>query len=109
MLLSAVFLTLIVSLAAMILMNTQAKVQQRNSTLRLTAINLAKEQFALLESHSGASIPAEDLKSLNGGKDDSSTVTFEVHTAFNENLATVTVKWTFRNQPQEIIFRKIIP
>ncbi len=103
MLLSVVFLTLIVSLAAMILMNTQAKVQQRNSTLRLTAINLANEQFALLESNSGATIPAEDLKSGD--------VDFKVETSLSGGeliTATVKVKWTFKNQPQEIKFQKII-
>ena len=50
MLLSVVILTLITSFAAMILMNAAPRLTKPQSVLRLTAIHLANEQFAMLES-----------------------------------------------------------
>lgn len=49
-LLSVVFLTLITSFAALILLNAATRAQNPQSTLRLTALHLANEQFAQLES-----------------------------------------------------------
>ena len=109
MLLSAVFLTLIVSIMATILLNANAKVQQRNSTLYLTAINLANEQFALLESHSGLEIPAEDLKSYNGVKENSAPVVFKVSTIFQgADKVTVRVEWTVNGKTETFESTKTI-
>lgn len=101
--LSAIFLTLIVSIMAMILLNSNSKVQQRNSTLYLTAINLANEQFALLESSSNVEISAEDLKSFNGVSEDSSPVEFKIFTTpINESTYTVKVEWTVNGKTKNI-------
>ena len=93
MLLSAIFLTLIVSVMASILFNANAKVQQRNSTLYLTAINLANEQFAILESGANIEIPAEDKISYNGVKENSQPIEFRVSKNINGREVTVKVEW----------------
>ena len=49
-LLNVVFLTMITAFAAMILMNAAMRVKNPQSTLELTALYLANEQFAILES-----------------------------------------------------------
>ena len=119
MLLSVVFLTLIVSFVAQILLHANAKVQQRNSTAYLTAINLANEQFAELE---GQNLPAgnydflgdeSDLKSFNGVKADSEPLKFEVITEPKNNsgnlwTAKVTVKWTVGGKEKSVTSEKII-
>ena len=48
--LNVVFLTLITSFAAMILLNAAPRVRNSQSQLRLTALYLAEEKFAELES-----------------------------------------------------------
>ncbi len=121
MLLSVIFLTLVVSFGAQILLNANVKVQQRNSTLYLTAINLANEQFAEIESYAAAGKNPEtgfmgnpaDLESLNGVKEDSVPVKFEVETSYEnpgENLikAKVKVKWTIGGRENSIVSEKII-
>ena len=50
MLLNVIFLTLIISFAAMILLNAAPRVRNHHSTLELTALYLAQEQLAHLES-----------------------------------------------------------
>ena len=103
-LLNVVFLTLITSFAAMILLNTAPRVKNPQSTLRLTAIHLANEQFAQLESLAanhdlhGGSYPflgvQDDL--TNDSFHEKNPVKFIVETqiSVNGNLrtATVTVK-----------------
>ena len=127
MLLSVVFLTLIVSFSAQILLNANVKVQQRNSTLYLTAINIANEQFAEIESRVDADKYLEtefmgnpdDLKSFNGidtAKVEDGTavpIEFDVGTSYEsagENLikATVTVKWSVGGKEKSIKSQKII-
>lgn len=123
MLLSVIFLTLVVSTGAMILLHTKAKVQQRNSTLYLTAINLANEQFAELESRAAAGTlyggsydflgVAGDLQSFNGVKEDSPPAEFEVKTSVKnsgENLreVTVTVRWNDGGKENSITSEKIL-
>ena len=117
MLLSVIFLTLIVSLGAQILLNANVKVQQRNSTLYLTAINLANEQFAEIE---GQNLPAgsynflgdeKDLESRNGVREDSEPIKFNVETSVSgETLreVTVTVKWSVGDKENSIVSQKII-
>lgn len=109
MLLSAIFLTLIVSIMAAILFNANVKVQQRNSTLYLTAINLANEQFAILES--GATdldIPDEDKISYNGVKEDSQPIRFRVSKSINGSEVTVKVEWTVNGETKTFESTKTI-
>ena len=117
MLLSVVFLTLIVSIGAQILLNANVKVQQRNSMLYLTAINIANEQFAEIE---GQNLPAgiydflgndKDLESRNGVKEDSEPIKFDVETTVSgETLreVTVKVKWIVGGRENSIVAKKII-
>lgn len=108
MLLSAIFLTLIVSIMAAILFNANVKVQQRNSTLYLTAINLANEQFAILESDADIEIPDEDKISYNGVKEDSEPIRFRVSKSINGSEVTVKVEWTVNGENQTFESKKII-
>ena len=122
-----VFLTLIVSFGALILLNAKVRVQQRNSTLYLTAINLANEQFAEIESRASADKYLEtdfmgnpdDLKSFNGvstAKIEDGTavpIEFDVETSYEnagKNLikAKVTVKWSVGGKEKSIESQKII-
>ena len=95
--LNVIFLTVITSFAAMILFNAAPRVKNPQSTLRLTALYLANEQFAHLESlaASGEELPTnflgkpEDLISNNNGV----TTTFNVETKpNNSNPCKVKVK-----------------
>ena len=108
MLLSAIFLTLIVSIMAMILFNANAKVQQRNSTLYLTAINLANEQFAILESGANIEIPAEDKISYNGVKENSQPIIFRVSKNINGSAVTVKVEWEVNGETKTFESTKTI-
>ena len=98
MLLSAIFLTLIVSIMATMILNANAKIKQRNSTLYFTAINLANEQFAIIESGQPYSIPAEDLRSYNGVDEDSAPIIFEISTSHTGNKYTVKVEWNINGE-----------
>lgn len=108
MLLGAIFLTLIVSIMAAILFNANVKVQQRNSTLYLTAINLANEQFAILESGADIEIPDEDKISYNGVKENSEPIRFRVSKSINGSEVTVKVEWTVNGENQTFESKKII-
>ena len=99
MLISVVFLTLIVSFIAAMTLQTMTRAKNSDSALRLHAINLANEQFALIESGSDKNIPGDDLKSYGlyyKGAEKIPTE-FKVTTTSNDsgNLrkVTVTVKW----------------
>ena len=103
MLLNVVFLTLITAFAATILMNAAPRLKNPQSVLKLTAIHLANEQFAMLESKAAAGELAagsydflgvdEDLTTENYGA--GKPIKFEVATKVtaDNNLrnATVTV------------------
>lgn len=103
-LLNVIFLTVITSFAAMILLNAAPRVRNSHSTLRLTAIHLANEQFAHLESRaaSGMSIGGSygflgdktDLTSENFSAGAPTVFTVEAHVSgSNPHKATVTVSW----------------
>ena len=100
MLLNVVFLTLITSLAAMILMNAAPRARNPQSTLRLTAIYLANEQFAELESLA-ADENISGSYSFLGDKDDLTSnnlgagnpIEFEVTTTVSGGRAKVKVSW----------------
>ena len=99
-LLNVVFLTVITSFAAMILMNAAPRVKNHQSALRLTAIYLANEQFAELESLAAR----EDISGSQpflGDKDDLTSnnlsadnpIEFKVTTTVIGGRAKVKVSW----------------
>ena len=98
-LLSTVFLTLIVSFMAAMTLQAMTRVKNDDTALRLHAINLANEQFALIESGSAKNIPDEDLKSYGLYYKDAEKVPTEFHVTTNiissGNLreVKVTVTW----------------
>ena len=112
MLLSAVFLTLIVSFVAMMTLQTMMREKNSDASLQLQAINLANEQFALIESGSDKEIPAEDKKSYGLYRiNDLETKTpteFKVTTKiFGEgNLKEVEVIVTWKDR--KLSFKKLI-
>ena len=113
MLLSAIFLTLIVSFTAMMTLQAITQVQRGDASLRLHAMNLANEKFALIESGSSEDIPEEDLKSYGlYDKNDLKTktpITFKVTDTredIGENLYKITVTVTWQNEKLE--FEKVV-
>lgn len=112
MLLSAVFLTLILSFVAMMTLQTMTRTKNSDTALRLQAINLANEQFAIIESGFNSNIPAEDLKSygLYRTKDLENKTPIEFKVTSNISgegpLKEVTVTVTWENNHLE--FEKII-
>ena len=107
MFLSAIFLTLIVAIMAQIILTANAKVQHRNSTLYFTAVNLANEQFAMIEG-GGGNIPAEDKKSYNGMSEDAAPIIFNVSYTQAGNKYTVKVTWTVNGETEKFESTKII-
>ena len=113
MLLSAVFLTVIVSFTAMLTLQAITQVQRGDASLRLHAMNLANEKIALIESGSSEDIPEENLKSygLYSEKDlkTKTPIIFKVTDTredIGENLykVTVTVTW----QDEKLEFEKVV-
>ena len=107
MLLNVVFLTLITSFAAMILLNAAPRIKNPQATLRLTAIHLANEKFALIESKAASGvldlncpINSEDLTTKNFSE--TNPIEFTLSTSDNSsgNLHRVTVKveWTLNGR-----------
>ena len=107
MLLNVVFLTLITSFAAMILLNAAPRVKNPQAALRLTAIHLANEKFALIESKAASGvfdlncpINSEDLTTKNFSE--TNPIEFTLSTSDNSsgNLHRVTVKveWTLNGR-----------
>ena len=95
MLLSAVFLTLIVSFMAALTLQAVTYSHKNATADELTAINLADEQFAMIES-----LAAQDklsaVKNFNGVEDDvpgGFEVKTKVEGVGNLREVTVTVKW----------------
>lgn len=87
MLLNVVFLTLITSFAAMLLMNAAPRVRNREATLKLTAIHLANEQFAQLESMAAAGTEIFGVNNFLGDKND---LTTKNGVGTNEEIKTIT-------------------
>ena len=113
-LLNVVFLTLITSFAAMILLNAAPRVRNPQSTMRLIALNLANEQLAQLEANAaaGESIGGgsflgsnSDLTNDSFRSEDSPTV-FTVETTISGSGtlrdAKVKVKWQFGGKNFEV-------
>ena len=103
MLLNVIFLTLITSFAAMILFNAAPRIKNPQSVLRLTAVHLANEQFALIESKAAAGnldlnckIESEKLTTKNFGE--GKPITFsvtptEISSDENFHVVKVTIQW----------------
>ena len=99
--LDVIFLTVITALAATILMNAAPRIRNSQSTLQLTALYLANEQFAYLESRaaSGESLPTkflgepEDLiaKNFETGKQIKFIVDTQINDSSNPRKVTITV------------------
>ncbi len=113
MMLNVVFLTLIASLAAMILMNAATRVRNPQSTLRLTALYVANEQLAQMESLAARSIePTEeilvkdaDLKTTNFTGE---PIEFTVDTEIVGSKCTVTVSWAVKGQEDSVTVERTI-
>ena len=101
MLLNVVFLTLITSLAAMILLNAAPRVKNPHTVLRLTAIHLANEQFAMLESLAAMDALPDGSYSFLGDEEDLTTenfsesvpIKFNIMSTVSGNKVAVTVSW----------------
>ncbi len=99
-LLNVVFLTLITSFAAMILLNAAPRAKNSQSTIRLIALYLAEEQFAELESAAAVDkVAPTDSTTTKNFDDRDYTIKTEVSNETevdDENLykVTVTVSWT---------------
>lgn len=108
-----VLLTLITSFAAMILLNAVPRVKNPESTLKLTALYVAEEQFAHLESFAAAGNLNSGTYSFQGRDEDLTTenagaaIKFTVNTQVinaGTNICRVTVKvsWKFGGKDFEI-------
>ena len=104
---NTVILTLITSLAAMILLNAVPRVKNPQATLKLTARYVAEEQFAHLESMAASGSLDAGSYSFQGAPEDLTTenagegvpVKFTVDTQISlggKNLRRVTVKVTWQ-------------
>ena len=110
---NTVILTLITSLAAMILLNAVPRVKNPQATLKLTARYVAEEQFAHLESMAASGSLDAGSYSFQGAPEDLTTenagapVKFTVDTQVSlggKNLRRVTVKltWQFGGEDFEL-------
>ncbi len=104
MLLHVVFLTLITSFAAMILFNAAPRMKNPQSVLRLTALHLLNEKFALIESSASRGIldlSAEERTTKNFSPNVPITLTVtasEKSSDGNLHFVTVRVEWTVDGQ-----------
>ncbi|MBR2520513.1 MAG: hypothetical protein IKE46_12140 [Selenomonadaceae bacterium] len=118
-LLNVILLTMITSFAAMILLNAVPRAKNPQSTLRLTALYVANEQFAQLESMAAAGELNVGSYSFQGLDKDLTTenagapITFKVTTQVTDgggNLRKVSVKvsWTFNAQNFELASERMM-
>ncbi len=114
-LLNVVLLTLITSFAAAILLNAEPRARNPQSTLKLTALHLANEQLAYLESLGDSGELHAGTYTFQGDEDDLVTknfseeipIEFTVTTSVDElkeNLysATVKVTWQVKGKTYEL-------
>lgn len=117
MMLNVIFLTVITALAAMILINAAPRARNPQATLRLTALYVANEQLAQLESLAAAGnelttanlVKPEDLKTANFSTGE--PLEFTVDTKIgggNPHKVTVTVSWSVKGQPDSIKVERTI-
>lgn len=113
-LLNVIFLMMITSCAAMILLNAAPRVRNPDPTLRLTALYLAEEQFAYLEDKAANDELTEVTYEFLGDPNELTTnnfsekiaITFDMETTItgsgNLRKATVIVSWTFGGKDSKI-------
>ena len=116
--LNVIFLTLITAFAAMILLNAAPRVRNPQSTLRLTALYLANEQLAQLESLAAAgnelstSYQGELQDLITKNLSEENPIEFEVETKIisigNLRDVKVTVKWTAAGHEDSIEIERTI-
>ena len=119
MLLSAVVLTMLLSFTAMISLRSATQFNNDDAALRLHALNLANQQFAMVESFAAQNNLSsvknfngndDDLKSYGLYSDENKTPTeFKVTTSIdnvNENLKKVKVTVTWKDKNLE--FEKLV-
>ncbi len=100
--LNVIFLTLITSFAAMILLNAAPRVKNSQSTIRTTALWLANEKFAYLESAAAVdNIAPTNSTSTKNFDDKDYQIKTEVDGA-NPYKVTVKVGWTVDGKNFEI-------
>ena len=105
MLLHVVFLTLITSFAAIILFNAAPRMKNPQSVLRLTALHLLNEKFALIESRASKDkvldLSAEERTTENFSPNVPITLNVtasEKSSDGNLHFVTVRVEWTVDGQ-----------
>lgn len=122
MLMSVIFLMMMTSLAALIVMNGTKKVINQNSALRIIALHLAEEQFAEIESRAANGEALQnfsflgdpgDLKNYydSRGENDSEVkpIVFDVTTSVKaDSRVEVKVKWTLDGEEYFITVEKMI-
>ena len=112
-LLQTVILTLITSFTAMILLNALPRIKNPHATLKITALYVAQEQFAQLESLAASGTLDtgnysfrgldEDLTTENAGAPVKFTVDTQVSNASgNVRRVTVKVAWQFGGKDFEV-------
>ena len=108
MLLSAVFLTLIVSFMSTLTLQAVTYSHKNSTADELTAINLADEQFAMIESLAAQDNLKQSSYDFLGDKDDL-LERFKVETAVvgDDNLREVKIKVTWEN-PKPVEFIRIV-
>ena len=115
--LNVIFLTVITAFAGMILLNAASKVRNPQPTLRLTALYLANEQLAQLESLAAAGSElstsflgkTEDLTTKNFSEEN--PITFEVKTEIsggNVCNVKVTVSWIANGREDSVEVERTI-
>ena len=122
MLMNVIFLLMVTSFAALILLNGTKKVVNQNSALRIIALHLAEEQIAEIESRAAKGETLQnfsflgktaDLKSYyDSGNEDNPEVKpiiFDVTTSVkSDSRVEVKVEWTFNGEKDSIAVEKMI-
>lgn len=122
MLMSVIFLVMMTSLAALVVMNGAKKVVNQNSALRIIALHLAEEQFAEIERRAahgdtltnfGFLGDPNDLKNYydSRGENDPEVkpIIFDVTTSIKaDSRVEVKVKWTLDGEEYSIAIEKLI-
>ena len=120
MLVNVIFLLMITAAAATILINAFPRMNSPQAVLRLTAIHLANEQFAILESLAAQGDDLSGKTSFQGNRDDLKSINyvndapieFEVTTTLtgsgNLRGVKVTVSWEFEDKTYDLELERTV-
>ena len=120
MLFNVIFLLMITASAATILINAFPRMNSPQAVLRLTAIHLANEQFAILESLAAQGDDLSGKTSFQGNRDDLKSINyvndapieFEVTTTLtgsgNLRGVKVTVSWEFEGKNYDLELERTV-